>query len=233
MSSLDPDGTLDNRLGVWAMTDRDAVAAGHSPVLTSTVIGSETYGVPPKAQQQGSSSTLDSGDDRMQQVVSIGGNVWGALGTALTTAGDTTVRAGLAWFRIHPSLSGTSLGAAVIQHQAYLASPGNYLIYPAIQANSAGGAAMVFTLTGSRHFPSADYAVLSSGQTDFGAPREAAHGTGPYDPKGRRWGDYSFATLDSATGSIWMAIEYMPPRPEQTTDGRRNWGTRVLEVSVR
>src|SRR2546428_5165201 len=32
--------------------------------------------------------------------------------------------------------------------------------------------------------------------------------------------------------SFWMATEYIPPRSSQTTDGKQNWGTRVIEVSA-
>ena len=37
------------------------------PVLSSVVISSEAYAIPPPAPQKGAKSTLDSGDDRMQQ----------------------------------------------------------------------------------------------------------------------------------------------------------------------
>src|SRR5712691_3952165 len=65
MNSLDPNATFDNRIGVWAMTDRQVVSQGGIPNLSRVVITSEPYGLPPPAQQKGSSSTLDSGDDRM------------------------------------------------------------------------------------------------------------------------------------------------------------------------
>ena len=65
LNALDLDGTSANQIGVWAMTNRDEVGRGEAPTLSSVVIGSETYGLPPPAVQKGaSSSTLDSGDDR-------------------------------------------------------------------------------------------------------------------------------------------------------------------------
>ncbi|MEA2429163.1 MAG: hypothetical protein QOF37_2791, partial [Thermoleophilaceae bacterium] len=67
LSSLDPNGTFDQRVGVWAMGNRSAVARGGVPTLSSTVISSEAYGIPPSAEQKGSASPIDSGDDRMQQ----------------------------------------------------------------------------------------------------------------------------------------------------------------------
>jgi hypothetical protein len=61
---------------------------------------------------------------------------------------------------------------------------------------------MVMTLSGSRFFASAAYTVLSDDRTSFGRIKIAAAGTGPYDPKATRWGDYSAAVLDPrVTGS--------------------------------
>ena len=71
-------------IGVWAMTNRTALQHGHSPVLSSTVITSETYGLPPASAQKGATSTIDSGDDRMQQTQYINGSLWGEL----TSVGD-------------------------------------------------------------------------------------------------------------------------------------------------
>ena len=112
MGALDPNLTTDNRLGVWALTDREKVSQGGVPKLSSVVIGSETYGVPPAAAQKGSSSTLDSGDDRMQQVQFIGGSLWGALDTVLTPQGDSTQRAGAAWFKVTPQLRNKKISGA-------------------------------------------------------------------------------------------------------------------------
>jgi hypothetical protein len=60
----------------------------------------------------------------------------------------------------------------------------------------------------------------------------AAAGTGPYDKKATRWGDYSFAVLDQHADAVWLATEYVPPKSSQTSTGARNWGTRVLEVAL-
>jgi hypothetical protein len=89
----------------------------------------------------------------------------------------------------------------------------------------------VFTLTSAKRFASAAYGVLGM-DSNFGRPVVAAEGTGPYDSNATRWGDYSWAVLDSVTDSVWMATEYIPPPSSQTTDQQRNWGTRVLQVSL-
>jgi hypothetical protein len=232
MDSLDPNFTFNNRIGVWAMANRQAVSQGGIPTLSHIVITSEPYGVPPPAVQKGSSSTLDSGDDRMQQVQYINGNLWGELTTAVTIPNDNTERAGAAWFEVNPHLNGQVIGGAAILKQGYVTLKGNYLIYPAIQASSTGTAAMIMTLSGKNFFPSVVYTVLQAGQTTFGPIQVAAFGTGPYYHKSTRWGDYSWAILDPNGNSFWMATEYIPPRSSQTTDGKQNWGTRVIEVSA-
>jgi len=230
LDSLDPFGTFDDRIGVWALTNREAVAHGGVPTLTSLVITSEAYGIPPSAIQRGSKSQLNPDDDRMQQVQFIGGELWGALGTAVTIANDTAPRAGAAWFNIQPHLNGERIGKAELVSQGYVASLGNYLLYPAIQANSAGTAAMVMTISGPKYFPSAAYTTLSGGSDSFGQIKVAASGTGPYDPNATRWGDYSFAIVDPDSDTFWLATEYIPPLASQTPDRLRNWGTRVLEL---
>ena len=232
MNSLDPFGTFDDRLGVWAMTDRQAVGKGGIPTLSHLVIMSEQYGVPPKAEQMGSKSTLDSGDDRMQQVQFINGDLWGALDTAVTIPHDTTSRAGIAWFKVQPSLNGKVIGGASIDQQGYVALLGNYLLYPAIQASPEGTAAIVMTLSGKTFFPSAAYTFMAANSSSFGDIVDAAPGNGNYDPTATRWGDYSFAVLDPSGESFWMATEYIPPLSSQTKDGKANWGTRVISISV-
>jgi hypothetical protein len=232
LNTLDPNGTFDNRIGVWALSHGDRVATGGMPTLTSTLITSEPYGVPPGAAQKGAGSLLDSGDDRMQQTQYINGLVWGELTTAVTIPGDTDERAGAAWLAVRPTLSNGKITGATIKRQGYVVKSGNYVIYPALQADAAGRAAMVFTLTGANRYPSAAYAVLPATGNDFGPVTVAAAGTGPYDPNASRWGDYSWAVLDPKADAVWLATEYIPPKSSQTSTGERNWGTRVLEVAL-
>ncbi len=124
------------------------------------------------------------------------------------------------------------ISGATVAAQGYVASRGNYLLYPAIQTNGQGSATIVMTLTGASTFPSAVYTMLQDDQRHFGGIHVAARGTGPYDPNATRWGDYSWAALDPDQGSFWLATEYIPPKSSQTADGRRNWGTRVFQVSA-
>jgi hypothetical protein len=233
---LNLDGSTVSGIGVWAMTNRDEVGRGEAPTLSSVVIDSEGYAVPPSAVQKGSTHPLDSGDDRMQQTQFINGTIWGELTTALTLTGDSTKRAAAAGFNVKPALGEEdALASATMTRQGYVAVRGNDVIYPAVQADKSGNAAMVVTISGAQRYPSAAYAVMGSGRSAFGAVTVAAAGTGPYFVRPKqfgRWGDYSWAQLDPATDTFWLATEYVPPRASQTTDHVRNWGTEVLQVKV-
>jgi hypothetical protein len=215
---------------VWAMTNRTAVAKGEVPTLSSLVIPSESYGVPPAAQQLTAGPTIESGDDRMQQAQFIGGSVWGELTTAVT--GEEGVQhAGAAWFQVRPALAAGILSGARLVRQGYVSQPGADVVYPALQITPAGGGAMVFTLTGPTRHPSAAYSTLPAGGSGFGAPVVAQSGYGVYDPEAERWGDYSWAVLDPSGTAAWLATEYVPPKASQTPDGKHNWGTRVFELA--
>jgi hypothetical protein len=231
MGSLDPKGDGDHRIAVWALTHRGAVDRGGPPRLSKVIVRSERYAVPPPTTQRGSRKTLDSGDDRLQQVQYIGGQLWGELGTAVAS-GDGPV-AGAAWFEVRPHLHGSStIRGASITRQGYVASNPDAVIYPAVQADADGNAAMVFTISGPDRFPSAAFATLDNNATQFGPIVIAATGHGPYFRKSTRWGDYSWAVLQPETHSVWLATEYIPPYASQTVDGHQNWGTRVMEVRL-
>jgi len=222
----------DHRLGVWAVTHRAMVTTGGIPTLSSVVINSEAYAEPPSPPQKGSTSTLDGGDVRMQQTETAGGTVWGELATAVTPAGDTSPREGTAWFQVKPRLGGGMVTGGSIVRQGYVAVAGKYLLYPAVQPDAAGNAAVVFTETSRSMFPSSAYATLKAGASNFGAPVVSAAGQGPYFKNSTRWGDYSFAVPATGSDAAWLATEYMPAKSSQTTDGQQNWGTRVVEVPL-
>jgi hypothetical protein len=225
-------GQGSHQISVWAMTNRGLVAKDRIPTLTSTVINSEAYANPPRPPQKGSRSKLNPDDDRMQQTEFTGGTVWGELTTAVRPVGDSKVRAGGAWFQVRPRLGQAGIAGASIVRQGYIASAGQYAIYPAVQPDAAGNAAAVFTLTSRNRFPSAAFATLKAGARNFAAPVVAASGTGPYSKESTRWGDYSFAVPSTTSHAAWLATEYIPPKSSQTTDGLQNWGTRVFEVPL-
>jgi hypothetical protein len=216
-------------LGFWTVTHDEAVTDGSfsEVTLTGNIIKSETYAFPVAAQSSGdgvfTSSFLNPDDDRMQQCMFVDGAVWCSLTTAVAINGDPVTRDGVAWFKIDAS-------AGKVQKQGYVASAGNYLIYPAIAHTHEGSTTIVFTITSPNLDPSAAYVIRKSGQSKFGGIKVVAIGFDPSNSGSFRWGDYSAAALDINGKDLWMATEYIPPPADQGL-GLTNHGTRVFEVS--
>jgi hypothetical protein len=119
---------------------------------------------------------------------------------------------------------------AFVTRQGYVATNNN-LIYPAVGVSDSGIGAIVFTLTGPDHFPSAAYIPITLANGPASAVRLAGAGAAPddgftmYPPAfngfAGRWGDYS-AAVAVADDSVWIATEYIP---EKKRDHFTNWGT--------
>jgi hypothetical protein len=262
LSALDFNATLDNRIAVWKLTGTDTLDSDTPSVdLTGTTLASEVYGQPPAAQQssagpfplrdsnvQGAlygitfdngkyhTETLNSNDDRMNEVLFDGSKLYGAVNTVVKTANGPTLN-GIAWFVVDPSRS-------KVTNQGYLSVNGESLMFPAFGVNKDGKGAMGVTIVGTDMHPSTAYAmydgtkfgplhisfsgpVADDGFTGYEALLPNADvGRKPGTQKGvGRWGDYGATAVDS-DGSIWLANE--------TTSTTRtllaNWGTQITHV---
>jgi hypothetical protein len=195
---------------------------------------------------------LDSLDSRMQQVMFADGKLWGSHGTAVGGPGDA--RAGIAFYVIRPSLSGSGARGTLLK-QARLAVAGAHVTMPTLGVLPNGKGAIGFTLNGPDRFPSAAWAPISI--NGIGAVRISGAGAGPADgftgykafvgdPPRPRWGDYGAAAVDN--GTIWVASEYIaqrctlrqfmkdtPASPLFTCSNTRtafaNWATRITQVT--
>jgi hypothetical protein len=227
------------QLGFWTVTHDVGVSNGHpgNVTLTGAIIRSEIYGFPVNAVSTGtgmvfnkiltSEAFLNPDDSRMQQVQFINGHLWAALSTAVSIENDPVARDGIAWFNINAATGNVST-------QGYVASQGNYLLYPAILRTTEGTTAISFTITSTTINPSAAYVVRPSTSSQFGPIHIAASGFGAHVSFAEvlfnqaRWGDYSAAVLDPNGRDIWLATEYIPSPANQ--DPFDNWGTRVFDT---
>ena len=232
---------ISQQLGFWTVSHDSGVSNGHpgNVTLTGAIIRSEVYGFPVNAVSTGTGLTdkngitseafLNPDDSRMLQVQFINGHLWAALTTAISIQNDPAARDGVAWFNVDAA-------AGKVSTQGYIASQGNYLIYPAILRTTEGTTAITFTITSATINPSAAYVVRPSTSSHFGVIHIAASGFGPHlsfsdtlPVVGRpRWGDYSAAALDPNGTDIWLATEYIPSPANQ--DPFDNWGTRVFDT---
>jgi hypothetical protein len=194
------DEGMSNRLGFWKLTNTNSLdSASPTPELSSAIIGSETYGVPPRSEQKAGSvplrdclltaacaplvlgapdpfneveGPLDSNDTRMQQTWLAGGKLYGALDTIASVNGN--LKAATAWFSVDPS-------SPSIVNQGYVAVAGNNVNYPAVALLKGGNkGVMAFTLVGGDHYPSAAYVTLANGKVT-GTVHVAGKGAGPED----------------------------------------------------
>ena len=151
-----------------------------------------------------------------------GVELWTALDAAVTVHGTTTDAA--AWFAIDP-------GRAIVTSQGYVVAKGANLLYPAVQPQRDGPAAIVFTITSKTINPAAAYTTLGSGRIITVAAGSGPHFSFSDAPpfNTARWGDYSFVAPDPDGSGIWLATEYIPPKADW--DPYDNWGTYVFEVS--
>ena len=182
---------------------------------------------------------INANDDRMNQVVYADGRLWSGVDTALQSTSGGPARSGIAYFVVQPSFDDGALSAEM-DHQGYVTVKGNSTLFPSIGVTPDGNGAIAFSVVGPDYFPSAAYVRITSDGSLSGNIVIAGAGVGPddgftqYPPETGipstvgRWGDYS-AAVATPGGSIWMAAEYITPRPRTVL---ANWGTFVYHITA-
>ena len=242
LSALDFFNLGDNRIAAWALTNtRSLDGPFPSLSLANDVIRSEQYAPPPPAVQKAgptplgtalgeAEETIDSNDDRMNQVVFAGGLLYSGVNTAIG-AGD---RVGAAYFIVAPQWRRSTFNARMAS-DGYVSVRNENVLFPAIGVNDFGAAVMSFSISGPDYFPSTGYVRIFG--SFAGLVHVAGAGAGPEDGFSgyaafgadgtARWGDYSAAVADSQ-GNIWIAAEFIPGTPRTAN---ANWGTFIGRVS--
>jgi hypothetical protein len=252
---LQNNALVDNRIAVWSLAPT-ASLNGSRPHLTlrHVVLTSEGYGLPIQqgvTQKNGPTplrdvlnappingneplETINANDSRMNQVVNVGGVLYGGVNTRVFSS-HGAAEVGIAFFVVGAFGTPGFLSAHILT-QGYVAVDGENVLFPSIAVNRFGVGAMSFTLSGQDFFPSAAYVRFA-----FGRPVGAIHISGagvlPEDgftgynafqapvPGVARWGDYSAAV--SADGAIWMGNEFIPGTPRTVL---ANWGTFITRL---
>ncbi|HTD23856.1 MAG TPA: hypothetical protein VK738_14450 [Terriglobales bacterium] len=244
---------FDNRLAVWSLSNTRSLRS-NSPHLTlnHVVISSETFGVPNDAEQKAGPTPLGTAlgepeelvatnDQRMNQVMLVDGELWGALTTSVSqgpncvTGFESDCKAGIAWFRVRPRFDDNTLQAEV-RHQGYISVQGENVMYPSVAIGEDGRGIIAFALSGHDFFPSTAFARISHSGT--GPVRIAAAGVAPEDgfsgyfafggAGSGRWGDYTAAAVVDEN-NIWFATEYIPGGVRTVL---ADWGTFIGRVRV-
>ncbi|WP_433966213.1 hypothetical protein [Tunturiibacter gelidiferens] len=249
VSSLDFNGTVDNRLAVWSLTNTQSLNESVPNLnLQVTVIPTQEYGQPvPAVQRAGSyplgqslgepEEAIDTGDDRMMQVFYSQGKLYAALNTVLLDPKGGGPRTGAAWFAIELNATFSSVSAKIWK-QGLIGIANGTVMYPAFAVNAEGNGVIAFSFTGENYFPSAGYVDFSKGSV---SPKVHLAGIGQTPDDGfsgypefggggvGRWGDYS-AAMVSPNGDLWMAAEYIPNTFSRPRTTFTNWGTFIYQV---
>jgi hypothetical protein len=238
-----PDALTDNHLMVYALHDTsqlNLVSSG-PPSLFRTEVKTQGYAFPPDALQkpgprplghafQAPAGGIQTDFDAEMEPTYTNGNLYAQLDSA-----TSTTTSGAEWFILKPSLSGTTLSASVT-HQGTVAVKGTSLMYPYTAVNAKGEGYLLFSLSGTRNYPSPAYITYgATGPT--GPVHVATPGAAPEDgftcyaafvgPNygGCRWGDYSMGV--AMGGRIYMGAEMIP---QAYRDEMGNWGTYIYSA---
>ena len=184
-------------------------------LVTLGYVNVGSHSDPPNAPALGSSTPLNTVDDRLMNAVYRDGSIW----TAHTV--NQSGKAACRWYQLDPSPLG------LIQ-QGTVTDPVFYYFFPGIAVNASGDVVMGFTGSHSGVYAGAYYTGRLTGDTagEMAIPalfRAGQAAQNNIDGYGRnRWGDYSLSFADPDGERLWMIQEY--------GHATNIWGTHVAEV---
>jgi hypothetical protein len=205
---------------------------GSSHNLTTASYG----GPPPNAPAQGSSTNIDTGDDRMQAAVILNHQLWTSrtIGVDASGGSTSTSRAAVEWFDLNANtatLSVTQTGRIFDN----AASNPRYYFYPSIAVTGQGNMRIGFSGVKSTEFVGAYTSgrLASDPNNTLTAPVLIKAGERSYnevDNSGsNRWGDYSYSSTDPSDDMTAWTIQEYASNAQPSTD---TWGTWVQSTTA-
>src|SRR5258708_9299408 len=214
----------------WTVTGEPGVSVSY--VRTGVSLAATT---PPAAQQPSTSTTIDTGDNRLQRAVWRNGKLWAAGGSGCTFNGDATTRS-----CIHIVAVDTATGS-VLQETRFGAA-GAYYFYPALQTDSSGNLFVVFGRSSTSVYAELRTTVQLTTDSALGASTLLRAGVADYicswcsPVSPSRYGDFFGAAVDpSSPQNVWVAGEYAKAGTTPSCAGcsaTDNWGTWIALISV-
>jgi hypothetical protein len=205
---------------VWSVNGVPGVS---SVTLSTTSLSITSLTSPPDAAQAGTSTLIQTNDNRLLDAVYRDGKLWVAASSACVPAGDTKTRACLRLMQF-------AVGSSITKAQDFdFGQSGLYYYYPAVQIDGSGNLISVFSGSSASLWAG----VYASGQrpadgfNTFQIPTLIHLGENAYTPFANRWGDYSGASIDpSNAGTVWVAGEYA------RIEGGSQWGTWIAPLQM-
>ena len=170
----------------------------------TTALTVSTLGIPPGGVQPGTTSTVNTGDFRVQDAAWFMEKLWYGLNDACTPSGDTQVRS-----CVRLGMIDTATSPATVKQDFDFGINGQYLFYPALKIDNNGDLDLVYGYSSSTVFPS--LAITSQAVTDpvNSLTQSQTLRSGSAADTSTRYGDYFGSGLDPSNPSIvWVAGEY-------------------------
>jgi hypothetical protein len=196
---------------------------------------------PPAATQEGSSETIDTDDDRINEGVWSNGVLWTGFNEACSGAATACIR----YDEVSLSTSGSppSTSSSVL-HDLNFGIASSFVYYPSFGIDSSGDLLSTFTESSSTAYPSVMAVGIPVGQSQLSSPVPVVSGTGPfYDssttdgicslPNGNgtstacRFGDFATGAMDpDHPADMWFANEVQLDASSHT-----DWGTQLGRIT--
>ena len=193
--------------------------------------------VPHLGNTGGANGNLDGSDDRLYDAHLRNGRLWTAHAIGVTNTGvsGTSTRNGSRWYEIQnvntatPSLvqSGTVFTASASNTTAQ-----KHYWFPTVMVSGQGHAALGFSTAGTNNRANAAYTgrLASDALGTMASPADYTATGAAYNPPsdsggagGRRWGDYSFTSLDPDDDmTMWTIQEFC--------DSTNSYGVRAAKL---
>ncbi len=229
------DGASFGKLQIRRITNpggTPSISANLSLIVPSTAFPST---VPHQGNTGGNNGTLDALDDRLFMAVARNGSLWTAHNISVTSAGvgsGSGTRNGSRWYQIQNLTSTPTLTQSGTIFDNAANNPLFYWI-PSIMVSGQGHVAMGFSAAGNNSFASAATVGRLAGDTlgsMQGVPVIYEAGAAAYNPpsdpgsaSGRRWGDYSYTSLDPEDDmTMWTIQEF--------TSSVNSYGVRAVKL---
>ncbi len=187
-------------------------------VRVKTFTTPSSFSSPPDASQPGTSTNIETGDDRLLTARAYGGDIWATQGCAIQY---TNVNAGLCLYGV------TTNGVMLFDPIRY-GTPDYDDYYPSIALDRNESVGIVFSRSSATHseYASIRYTGMRPDEDTLESSVRIKAGEDVYvnlDAKGKnRWGDYTGIERDPGNGlTFWMFNEYAKPQ----VSGTGRWST--------
>ncbi len=216
---------------------------GGTPTVSANIsltVPSTAYPVtvPHLGNTSGANGYLDALDDRLFAAHLRNGRLWTAHNIEVNSSGSATasksnIRNGSRWYELQNMTTTPSVVQSGTVFDSAASNPKSYWI-PSIMVSGQGHVAMGFSTAGTTYYANAATVGRLSGDAPgtMQTPVEYTASSTAYNPPGdtggaggRRWGDFSFTSLDPSDDmTMWTIQEFC--------DAANSYGVRAVKLSA-